>query len=209
MFTGITKDKYRVGRIQRDELLALTIDLGSYGSDLVEGASVAVNGVCLTVVQVNSGVVRFDIASETEHITNLRALTEGSWVNVERSLKFGDEVGGHILSGHIACCAEVVEFDQQAKDAKLTFKVPGRWVPYLLPKGFVALNGCSLTIVDFDRALGIGSINLIPETLRRTNLASLKPGDLLNLEVDSQTQTIVDSIQSFLQDEDWVKKTLA
>lgn len=206
MYTGIAHGKYRAQlKRQEDGILKLTIDLGSYGQDLTIGASVAINGVCLTVVSNLDGVVGFDIGSETARISNLGELSDGSYVNVERSFRVGEEVGGHILSGHIADVVIVESNERTGSEALLKFVVPEAWRSYVMPKGFVALNGCSLTVAEFNRETGVGSINLIPETLRRTTFDTVKRGDSLNLEVDSQTQAVVDTVHAMMSDKSWLQ----
>ena len=206
MYTGIAHGKYRAQvKRQEDGILKLTIDLGSYGQDLAIGASVSINGVCLTVVSNSGGVASFDIGSETARISNLGELSDGSYVNVERSFRFGDEVGGHILSGHVADVVTVESNTLRGTESLLEFVVPVAWRQYVMPKGFVALNGCSLTVAEFDRESGIGSINLIPETLRRTTFQDVVKGDRLNLEVDSQTQAVVDTVHAVMADKNWIQ----
>ncbi len=206
MYTGIAHGKYRVTVLKKGNgALKLTIDLGSYGRDLELGASVAVNGVCLTVVSKSDGVSSFDVVSETARISNLGELDSDSYVNVERSFRVGDEVGGHILSGHVADVAIVESIELRGAEALLKFAVPEAWRQYVMPKGFVALNGCSLTVAEFDRETGVGSINLIPETLQRTTFGTVKKGDRLNLELDSQTQAIVDTVRAVMSDKSWIK----
>ena len=206
MFTGIAHGKYRAKvSKQPDGILKLTIDLGSFGQDLVIGASVAVNGVCLTVIFTSEGEVSFEIGSETSRISNLGELTDGAYVNIERSFRVGDEIGGHILSGHVADVVTVESNQQHGSESKLEFRVPEAWRQYVMRKGFIALNGCSLTVAEFDRETGIGSINLIPETLRRTTFDIVAKGDRLNLEVDAQTQAVVDTVRSIALDKDWIQ----
>ncbi|MCY4130917.1 MAG: riboflavin synthase subunit alpha [Gammaproteobacteria bacterium] len=206
MYTGIAHGKYRAHvKQQQDGILKLTIDLGSYGQDLAIGASVAVNGVCLTVVSNSNGIASFDIGTETARISNLGELNDGSYVNVERSFRVGDEVGGHILSGHVADVVRVESNTHHGSESLLEFVVPEAWRQYVMPKGFVALNGCSLTVAEFDRESGVGSINLIPETLRRTTFRDVAKGDRLNLEVDSQTQAVVDTVRAVMTDKNWIQ----
>ncbi len=206
MFTGIAHGKYRAKiSKQSDGILKLTIDLDSYGEDLTIGASVAINGVCLTVVSISAGVASFDVGTETARISNLGELSDGSYVNVERSFRVGDEVGGHILSGHVADVVMVESNTRNGSESLLEFRVPEAWRQYVMSKGFIALNGCSLTVAEFDRESGIGSINLIPETLRRTTFDEVTKGDRLNLEVDSQTQAVVDTVRSMMSDKNWLQ----
>lgn len=206
MFTGIAHGKYCAAvRRQDDGILKLTLDLGAYGRDLAIGASVSINGVCLTVVSNSEGVASFDVVSETARISNLGELMDGSNVNVERSFRVGDEVGGHMLSGHVADVVTVASNTVEDSEALLEFVVPEAWRRYLMPKGFVALNGCSLTVAEFDRQSGIGAINLIPETLRRTTFDEVAEGDRLNLEVDAQTQAVVDTVRAMMSDKNWLQ----
>lgn len=162
------------------------------------GGSVAVNGCCLTAVDVAGGDVRFDLVRETLDNTNLGGLDAGSGVNVERSFRVGDEVGGHILSGHIASTVSVTAVLTEPGHRRLAAKVPDPWMRYLTDKGFVALNGASLTIADVDHDNGTITVSLIPETLERTNFAEVDVGHRLNLEVDARTQAVVDTVQRML-----------
>lgn len=201
MYTGIVQDVGRVARIERTAgATSLRVDLAACAEGLQAGASVAVNGTCLTAVAIHGALVDFDLIQETTEQTNLGTLRTGSLVNIERSFRVGDEVGGHILSGHVA--ATVVVDDVSADDGHwlITIVVPEPWMRYLMPKGFVALNGASLTIQELDRQRSTLSVSLIPETLARTNFDQVAPGDRLNLEVDAQTQAVVDTVRSMLPD---------
>ena len=160
------------------------------------GASVGHNGVCLTVTAINGDLVSFDMMQETLNKTNLGLLKTGDRVNIERSARFGDEIGGHPMSGHIFGTATVKEIIDSENNRTIWLTVPRSFIPYILPKGFVGVDGCSLTVgevrgTDF-------SIHLIPETLRLTNLAWRKAGDLINIELDAQTQAIVDTVERVL-----------
>ena len=119
----------------------------------------------------------------------------GDSVNVERSLRLGEEVGGHMLSGHVAATCAVVAVEA---DDGLSAAVPAAWMPYLMPKGFVALNGVSLTIADLDRERGVLRVGLVPETLARTTFDQVAVGEALNLEVDARTQATVDAVRTLL-----------
>lgn len=199
MYTGIVLGTCPVTAMTRGAgTTALTVDLGEYAEGLQPGASVAVNGTCLTAVQIADGQVRFDIIEETWQQTNLSDLGIGARVNVERSFRLGDEVGGHILSGHVAAATTVTAVVADQGHRLLTVAVPARWMPYLMAKGFVALNGASLTIQDLDRAASTITVSLIPETLARTTFATVARGDRLNLEVDAQTQAVVDTVRAML-----------
>jgi len=171
---------------------------------LETGASVAVNGTCLTVTAVSAdGHVDFDIIRESLTQTNLGTLAVGDRVNVERSFRVGDEVGGHILSGHIAGRAELAHVEAADNRRDLTFRVPAAWMKYLTLKGYVALDGASLTIARLDPERCEITVCLIPETIARTTLGTLETGDSVNLEVDQQTQTIVATVEQLLADPEW------
>ncbi len=199
MFTGIVLGTCPVADVTPDAgTTALTVDLGDHAEGLRPGASVAVNGTCLTAVQVAGGQVRFDIIEATWRQTNLSDLRVGARVNIERSFRLGDEVGGHILAGHVAATATVTAVVADEDNRRVTATVPGRWMPYLMAKGFVALNGASLTIQELDRGASTLTVGLIPETLARTTFDTVAAGDRLNLEVDSQTQAVVDTVRAML-----------
>ena len=205
MFTGIAYGKFRTTvNCRADGIRELTIDLGDYGNGLQVGASVAINGVCLTAVETWHQTAQFEVGSATARVSNLGQVQHGSYVNIERSFRVGDEIGGHLLSGHVADVATTIRMTTTKSEALLRFAVPQRWRGYLMPKGFVALNGCSLTVAEYDAETGIGATNLIPETLRRTTFGDVKIGDSLNLEVDSQTQTIVNTVRAMLANKDWL-----
>lgn len=199
MFTGIVQGVAQVKALTRKQgLVHLQIELPLENADRLEnGASIALNGTCLTVTGFEGPLVQFDVIDTTLELTNLGALDVGSWVNFERAARVGDEIGGHLMSGHILCCAEVLAVEYpDANNCHIRFKTPVDAAPYLLPKGFAGLNGCSLTLAESDQESF--SVSLIPETLERTTFARLRPGDRVNLEVDPQTQAVVDTVQRYL-----------
>ena len=199
MFTGIVQGLGEVTHIEdRDGIRHLKVRLPS-GRDqgLETGASVAINGVCLTVVGWNQQGVQFDVIDETLRLTNLGALDIGYLVNVERAARFGDEIGGHVLSGHIHGQAKVIEVVETEGNLAVWWHVPEGLRKYVLPKGYVSLNGCSLTVGATERD-GHLSIHLIPETRELTTFGRVAVGDVLNLEIDSQTQAIVDTVERVL-----------
>lgn len=203
MFTGIVQGVGEVKLIEdRSGLRRLVISYPepSGGSMLPRtGASLAVDGVCLTVTKIESGNLAFDVMQETLTKTTLGELRVGDFVNIERSARLSDEVGGHYVGGHVSGKVEIIAIDQPENNHVLTFKVAPEFIKYILPKGFVGLNGCSLTVVDVDRAGSTFTVWLIPETMRVTTFGQKKVGDWVNLEVDSQTQTIVDTIENYLK----------
>jgi riboflavin synthase len=201
MFTGIVQGYCPIVRIEAEtNLKRLAIELGELAAGVETGASVAINGTCLTVTgEEAGGVLTFDVIQETLNLTNLGALEVGDHVNVERSFRVGDEVGGHILSGHVADTVGVARIDQGDNLRTLYFSVPKPWMKYLNHKGFVALDGASLTIASVDADAAEISVSLIPETIERTTLGRVKSGDRVNLEVDAQTQAIVDTVERLMQ----------
>lgn len=163
---------------------------------LQTGASVAHNGCCLTVTETDGRTARFDLMAETLDKTNLGRLKAGDLVNLERAARFGDEIGGHLMSGHITATTEILRIERTEHNTTMHFALPAALKPYILPKGFVGLDGCSLTIG------GVGEdsfcVHLIPETLRRTLFGTRQAGDTVNLEIDPQTQAIVDTVGRIL-----------
>ena len=164
--------------------------------NLAIGASIAINGCCLTVVEFSDTEVHFDVIDETLRLTNLGLLGEGDKVNLERSLKVGDEIGGHAVSGHIHCQGKVTKSDTSENNVAMWIELPEQYTPYLFAKGFIAVNGASLTVGQVEA--NCFSLHLIPETLRLTNLESTQVGDSLNIELDQQTITIVETVERVL-----------
>ena len=210
MFTGIVQALVPVQKIDDEgDLKRLCLDLGELTDSLKLGASVAVNGTCLTVTRVEQGAAWFDVITETLRVTNLGDLHEGDLVNVERSFQVGDEVGGHIVSGHVTATAELLERRVAGNDHVLTFALAAPWMKYVFHKGFIALDGASLTVSAVDRALGRFSVSLIPETLARTTLGHIAQGARINVEVDAQTMTTVETVERLFEDEQWRAQILA
>lgn len=163
---------------------------------LQRGASVSIDGICHTVTTIDGHKVWFDAIDETLQRTTIKFLKRNQLVNVERSARLGDEIGGHILSGHIYGTASIIKIDQPSNNHIITFQCPPPWTKYLFPKGYVALDGVSLTLVDVNPQ-GFFSVHLIPETLQQTTFGHKKENSLVNLELDTQTQTIVDTIDRY------------
>lgn len=198
MFTGIVKGVFKVAEI--DKLPGLTRLAIQFSEDFIEnlkiGASVSINGVCLTVVKIEKTQIYFDLIDETLQLTNLKNLVTGQDVNAERSAKFGDEIGGHILSGHIFGTCPITQIEASENNYAISLKAEPSTIKYLFKKGYVALNGTSLTIVSVDKNEGVFTVHLIPETLRATTFCQKQIGDEINIEIDYQTQVIVDTIQA-------------
>ena len=198
MFTGIVQHLAEVVEVvQEGTLKRLRVAMGDHAHGLELGASVAVNGTCLTVTSVDNAVA-FDVIHETLEITNLSKVAVGDRVNIERSFRVGEEVGGHILSGHISGLAQVVEIISGEHQRDLVFQVERQWMKYLQHKGFVALDGASLTIASTAPRDSQFTVCLIPETIARTTLGLIEVGDTVNLELDAQTQTVVETVERVL-----------
>ena len=195
MFTGIIKGLGRV--VQRDQqhnFCQLTIELPAAAQGNIEiGASIAINGCCLTVVKTDQHQASFDVIDESLAKTNLGALQLNDRVNVERAATFQDEIGGHVVSGHILTATAIIAIDKHEQNTAMWLAAPASAKDYLFTKGFVALNGASLTIGEV--TADAFSLHLIPETLRNTTFGAAKVGDLVNLEVDSHIQAIVDTVK--------------
>lgn len=199
MFTGIVHNQYPISHIADSSgLRSFSVALPSELQEGLQiGASVSVAGVCLTVTRVEGTDVFFDAMQETLQKTTLGFLKEGEMVNMQRSFRAMDEIGGHIVSGHVDTMADIAETKQNGGDVTAMFRVEPRFMEYILPKGFVALDGCSLTVVE--TGPNWFSIAFIPETLRRTTFGAKKAGDKVNLEIDRQTQAIVDTVKKYMQ----------
>lgn len=164
---------------------------------LETGASVAHNGCCLTVTEINGNRVSFDLMKETLRITNLGELVVGDSVNVERAAKFNDEIGGHLMSGHIMTTAEVAKILTSENNRQIWFKMRDKeLMKYILHKGYIGIDGISLTVGEVTASRFC--VHLIPETLERTTLGNKKLGNRINIEIDPQTQAIVDTVERVL-----------
>lgn len=198
MFTGIVQGQATVTAIEKlDQFMRLQLTLPPERADNLQlGASIAVNGTCLTVTGFEGNSVSFDLIMETLRVTNLGLLSIGDRVNFERAARFGDEIGGHLLSGHIHDQVSIWNIERTDTNCILWFEVDPRWMKYILPKGFVALNGCSLTIGEVQE--NRFNVYLIPETLSITVFGTATVGDRVNLEVDPHTQAVVDTVERYM-----------
>ncbi|MFM2589997.1 riboflavin synthase subunit alpha [Vibrio sp. TBV020] len=198
MFTGIVQGMAEVVAIKKKKKFQThTVKLpGELSQDLAIGASVAHNGCCLTVTNIEGELIDFDLMLATLALTNLGSLVEGDSVNIERAAKFGDEIGGHSMSGHISLVGEVVDVIDSPNNRTIWFAVPEDKIKYVLAKGYIGLDGCSLTIGEVEE--NRFSVHLIPETLERTLFGSRCVGDKINVEFDPQTQAIVDTVERVL-----------
>ena len=201
MFTGIVQGTYGVTSVHRElDLLTYAVALDAERVDGLEvGASVSIDGVCQTVVSIEGHRVSFDAIRETLDRTTLGALQAGDQVAVERSARVGDEVGGHDVSGHVIGQGEVVLARKEGHVCVLGIGVPPSWMKYVLNKGFIAVDGSSLTVCDAT-ADGSFAVHLIPETLRLTRLGQKRLGDRLNVELDPRTVAIVDTVERVMEE---------
>lgn len=198
MFTGIIQAMAPIASIEKQSGLwrfGMTFN-EKLRENIQHGASVAHNGVCLTVAAQEGNVVYFDVMDETLTVTNLDQYGVGDVLNIERAMRFGDEIGGHILSGHIAFSAELIEREATDTNSRLRFGCDSRWMKYILPKGFAAIDGASLTIGETGD--NWFEVYLIPETRTLTTLDNKVVGSFYNIEIDSQTQAIVDTVERVL-----------
>jgi len=164
----------------------------TFTKKIKKGDSVSVNGVCLTVVDFKKNLLIFDVIHESIKLTNLLESYESRPFNLERSLKVGDEVGGHFVSGHVHDVAEVISFKND-KERILKVKIPKSINDYIFKKGYIAINGISLTVVEVKA--NFFTMSIIPETYSSTNLIYLKKKDFVNVEADQQTISIVETVK--------------
>ncbi|MGO2354911.1 MAG: riboflavin synthase subunit alpha [Marinomonas foliarum] len=204
MFTGIVQGTATVqlaSQVGRNKRLEIVFPAGvMLGQQL--GASVAINGVCLTVAEIGHDILTFDVIDTTLALTNIGLLQAGDTVNFERAARMGDEIGGHVMSGHIMTSVCVTRIEKIEESVHIRFTTDRQYDVdarrYLFDKGYVGLNGASLTISN------IGNdwleVSLIPETLRLTTFGMLSVGDRVNLEIDSHTQATVDTVERVLKE---------
>ena len=198
MFTGIVAGTGTIREMSGQEVVRIVIDFQSVTTDNLEtGASVSIDGTCLTVVEINSPIISFDVIPETLQKTKLGAKSAGSSVNLERALKMGDELGGHLLSGHILGMGEITERIEGKENLDLRISCPNHIMKFVQEKGYIAIDGISLTIGNVDETSF--SLHLIPETLALTTISDKQVGDKVNIEVDSMTQTIVTTVERILE----------
>ena len=202
LFTGIVQAVLPVKAVSsEDGLCRFTFEFpDALAAGLKIGASVSVNGVCLTVTHISQNDVNFEAVSETMRVSNLKTVERNSMVNIERSVKRDDEVGGHVVSGHVMGTARVSSIESTPNNCRMTFAMPKNWLHFVFNKGFIAINGASLTIAGLDKEAGTLTVNLIPETLRSSNFRLLGVSDEVNIEIDSQTQAIVETVERVLNE---------
>jgi riboflavin synthase len=205
MFTGIVQGVARIAVLNsRPGLTSFTLALPpGFDAELAIGASVSVNGVCLTVTSRPApDQANFDVMQQSLALTTLGAFKVGDAVNVERAAKDGAEIGGHPLSGHVDVQATLAAVRTPDNNRVLRLAVPAPWMRYVFAKGYIAVNGASLTVAECGKnadSSGWFEVWLIPETLRMTTFASLAEGDALNIEIDRSTQVVVDTVRDAVE----------
>jgi riboflavin synthase len=185
MFTGIVEERGELARVTphpKGVRFDVRASFAGAPGAVAIGDSVAVNGCCLTVVNVADGCLGFDLLEETQRVTNLRALAPGGVLNLERSLRFDGRVGGHFVSGHVDSTGEVLVLEPRGADVYLRVRVPAAFRHYLVPRGSIAVDGISLTVAEVHPD-GF-AVWLIPHTLAITTLGVRGAGDAVNLEFD-------------------------
>ena len=201
MFTGIVQGIATVTTLtDRPGLRSFILRFSpGFTEGLAIGASVSVDGVCLTVTALHDkDAASFDVMLQSLSLTTLAGLQAGSRVNVERAAKDGAEIGGHPLSGHVDVMARVAHIHRPENNCVLRMAVAAPWMRYVFAKGYIAVNGASLTVAEAQRerdGSGWFEVWLIPETLRATTFASKAEGDALNIEIERQTQVFVDTVR--------------
>lgn len=203
MFTGIVQGVATVARItDLPGLRSFTLQFPpGFAQDLGVGASVASDGVCLTVTRLHDGdAADFDVMQQSLALTTLGTLKEGDRINVERAARDGAEIGGHPLSGHVDFTATVASVRQPENNHVIRIAVPAPWMRYVFAKGYIAINGASLTVAEANRAEGWFEVWLIPETLRMTTFGAKRVGDAVNIEIERATQVFVDTVRDALDE---------
>jgi riboflavin synthase len=198
MFTGIVSGQGIIHKIKNNvdyASIAIKAPAG-FSKNLKRGASVAVNGVCLTAKKGATDLLEFDVITETLEKTNFKLLSKGNKVNLERSMKADTEIGGHLVSGHIHGVGIIKSINDRGQTKDLRIQPPASLMEYLFYKGYVGLNGCSLTIGKVFKSSF--NIHLIPETIKVTNFQKMKKGDLINIEIDQTTINTVETIKKIM-----------
>ncbi|MEY2687993.1 MAG: hypothetical protein RL375_2191 [Pseudomonadota bacterium] len=203
MFTGIVQGIASVtALVDRPGLRSIRLGFEpGFAAGLETGASVASDGVCLTVTKLMGDTgAEFDVMQQTLGTTTLGSLVVGSRLNVERAARDGAEIGGHPLSGHVDVTGELTDIRRPENNHVLRIGVAPEWMRYIFAKGYIAINGASLTIATADRQAGWFEVWLIPETLRLTTFADKRVGDRLNIEIERSTQVMVDTVRDTVRE---------
>ena len=198
MFSGIVQTVGKIESIKdKNHIKTIRIEIhGNYLEDIAIGQSVSVDGVCLSLVKKNNEYCEFEAVEETINRTTLGSYKQGSKVNLEKSLKFGDTVGGHFVSGHIHTRGRIVEVELVGESKNILVEIEEKWIKYLTEKGYISVNGASITIGKVSK--NTYYIHLIPETLKTTNLDELIYDNYVNLEFDQATIAIVDTTERLI-----------
>ncbi|MDD2795284.1 riboflavin synthase [Acidocella sp.] len=189
MFTGLITGVGTVRTVQpigqgRDArfIIETPADAGWHAGEIKLGASIACSGCCLTVVEFGPGWFAVEVSAETLAFTTLGAWAPGSLINLEGSLRLGDELGGHLVSGHVDGVAAVLSATPENGSTRWKFRLPDALAPFVAQKGSIAINGVSLTVNEVEGA--VFGVNIIPHTAAHTNFAALQPGNKVNIEID-------------------------
>lgn len=198
MFSGIVQTVGKIESIKdKNHIKTIRIEThGDYLKDIAIGQSVSVDGVCLSLVKKNNEYCEFEAVEETINRTTLGSYMQGTKVNLEKSLKFGDTVGGHFVSGHIHTRGRIVEVELVGESKNILVEIEEKWIKYLTEKGYISVNGASITIGKVSK--NTFYIHLIPETLKTTNLDELIYDNYVNLEFDQATIAIVDTTERLI-----------
>lgn len=197
MYSGITQGLFTVTAVDvKPGMITYSVQLNhALLSGLQPGASVSVDGVCQTVITVKGQEVTFNAIAETCRKTTLADLHQGQKVSIERSATFGSEIGGHVMAGHVYGTAEIKHREINENNLQLILHCPKSMMEYFFQKGFVGVNGSSLTVNDVDLTQDTITVDLIPHTLQLTDFANKRIGDKVNIELDATTVTIVETIK--------------
>ena len=198
MFSGIVQTVGKIESIKdKNNIKTIRIEThGDYLKDIAIGQSVSVDGVCLSLVKKNNEYCEFEAVEETINRTTLGSYKQGTKVNLEKSLKFGDTVGGHFVSGHIHTIGRIVEVELVGESKNILVEIEEKWIKYLTEKGYISVNGASITIGKVSK--NTFYVHLIPETLKTTNLDELIYDNYVNLEFDQTTIAIVDTTERLI-----------
>ena len=198
MFSGIVEGTGKVTKLisKKDHISIEVSPPKNFNKKLQKGASVSVDGVCLTSIYNGDKKLRFDVIEETLKRTNLKLASKGSIVNLERSINASSEIGGHLMSGHIHFTGKVNKILDKKSTKDIVIKFPSKFKEYIFEKGYIGINGCSLTLGKVNKDSFY--IHLIPETLSVTNLNDLKSNSLVNVEIDQNTIAIVETVKNTL-----------
>jgi len=203
MFTGIVQGISTIeGLTDKPGLRSFRLRFPpGFAAGLEVGASVSCDGVCLTVTALHGeDRADFDVMQQSLSLTTLGSFAAGGRFNVERAAKEGAEIGGHPLSGHVDVTGTLLEVRRPENNHVLRIGLPPRWMRYVFAKGYIAVNGASLTVAEADRQAGWFEVWLIPETLRMTTFGDKQPGDALNIEIERSTQVFVDTVRDALDE---------